>query len=281
MANFYSNSDRGYSLVLEVTQTGQNKGANQSTVRSRLLLRNTTVTFAQYTVTGSMVINGTTHSYNARPSMLSNHSTIVLLDKTQTVTHNPDGKKAINVSASIRGSGGYSPGGLSTGTKSFGLTPIPRVSGVSASNVAVGSNMAITINSYDNNFTHNLRYSFGSLSGDVARGVKGAYNWTVPATFAEQLPNATSGRGTLVCETYTGATKIGESQTSFTLSVPNDYKPSLVGFDLVETFAPVQKLNLGTNQFVQVLSNPKVVFGGASGVYGSTITGYKLSLIHI
>lgn len=279
MVNFYSNSDRGYSLILEVTQTGQNKGANQSTVRSRLLLRNTTVTFAQYTVTGSMVINGTTHSYNARPSMLSNNSTIVLLDKTQTVTHNPDGKKAVSVSASIRGSGGYSPGGLSTGTKSFGLTPIPRVSGVSASNVAVGSNMAITINSYDNNFTHHLRYSFGSLSGDVARGVKGTYNWTVPATFAEQLPNATSGRGTLVCETYSGATKIGESQTSFTLSVPNDYKPSLVGFDLVETFTPVQKLNLGTNQFVQVLSNPKIIFGGASGVYGSTITGYKAEIV--
>ncbi|MGV3011830.1 DUF859 family phage minor structural protein [Streptococcus thoraltensis] len=279
MVNFYSNSDRGYSLVLEVTQTGQNKGANQSTVRSRLLLRNTYTTFAQYTVTGSMVINGTTHSYNARPSMLSNNSTIVLLDKTQTVVHNPDGKKAINVSASIRGSGGYSPGSLSTGTKSFGLTPIQRVSGVSASNVAVGSNMAITINSYDNNFTHNLRYNFGSLSGDVARGIRGTYNWTVPATFAQQLPNATSGRGTLVCETYSGATKIGESQTSFTLSVPNDYKPSLVGFDLVETFTPVQKLNLGANQFVQVLSNPKVVFGGASGVYGSTITGYKAEIV--
>lgn len=279
MANFYSNSDRGYSLVLEVTQTGQNKGANQSTVRSRLILRNTTVTFAQYTVTGSMVINGTTHSYSGQPSMLSNNSSIVLLDKTQTVTHNSDGTKSINVSASIRGSGGYSPGSLSTGTKSFGLTTIPRVSGVSANDVAIGSSMTITINDYDSSFIHNLSYSFGSLSGYIVRGVKDTHSWTIPATFAEQLPNATSGRGTLVCETYSGSTKIGESQTTFVLSIPDDYKPSLMGFDVSETFSPVANLKLGPNQFVQILSNPQIIFGGASGVYGSTITGYKAEIV--
>lgn len=279
MANFYSNSDRGYSLVLEVTQTGQNKGANQSTVRSRLILRNTTVTFAQYTVTGSMVINGTTYSYSGQPSMLSNNSSIVLLDKTQTVTHNSNGEKSINVSASIRGSGGYSPGSLSTGTKSFGLTTIPRVSSVSANNVAMGSNMTITINANDTSFTHNLRYSFGSSSGTIATGVKGTYSWFVPMTLAEQLPNATSGRGTLVCETYSGSTKIGESHTTFVLSIPDDYKPSLMGFDVSETFSPVANLKLGPNQFVQILSNPQVVFGGASGVYGSTITGYKAEIV--
>ena len=279
MANFYSNSDRGYSLVLEVTQTGQNKGANQSTVRSRLILRNTTVTFAQYTVTGSMVINGTTYSYSSQPSMLSNYSSIVLLDKTQTVTHNSNGTKSINVSASIRGSGGYSPGSLSTGTKSFGLTTIPRVSSVSASNIAIGSSMTITINDYDSSFVHNLRYSFGSSSGYIARGIKDTYSWSVPATLAEQLPNATSGRGTLVCETYSGSTKIGESQTTFVLSIPEDYKPSLMGFDVSETFSPVANLKLGTNQFVQILSNPQVVFGGASGVYGSTITSYKAEIV--
>ena len=279
MANFYSNSDRGYSLVLEVTQTGQNKGANQSTVRSRLILRNTTVTFAQYSVTGSMIINGTTHSYSGQPSMLSNNSSIVLLDKTQTVTHNTNGTKSINVSASIKGSGGYSPGSLSTGTKSFGLTAIPRVSSVSATNVAIGSSMTITINDYDSSFVHNLRYSFGSLSGYIARGIKDTYLWTTPATLAEQLPNATSGRGTLVCETYSGSTKIGESQTTFVLSIPEDYKPSLMGFDVSETFSPVANLKLGPNQFVQILSNPQVVFGGASGVYGSAITGYKAEIV--
>lgn len=279
MANFYSNSDRGYSLVLEVTQTGQNKSANQSTVRSRLILRNTTVTFAQYTVTGSMIINGTTHSYSGQPSMLSNNSSIVLLDKTQTVTHNSNGDKSINVSASVRGSGGYSPGSLSTGTKSFGLTAIPRVSGVSATNVAIGNSMTVTINDYDSSFVHNLRYSFGSSSGYIARGIKDTYSWTTPATLAEQLPNATSGRGILVCETYSGSTKIGESQTTFVLSIPDDYKPSLMGFDVSETFSPVANLKLGPNQFVQILSNPQIIFGGASGVYGSTITGYKAEIV--
>lgn len=279
MANFYSNSDRGYSLVLEVTQTGQNKSANQSTVRSRLILRNTTVTFAQYTVTGSMVINGTTHSYSGQPSMLSNNSSIVLLDKTQTVTHNTNGTKSINVSASIKGSGGYSPGSLSISTKSFGLTTIKRVSTITTKDVAIGSTMAITINDYDSSFVHNLRYTFGLTSGSIATGIKDSYSWAVPATLAEQLPNATSGRGTLVCETYSGSTKIGESQTTFVLSIPEDYKPSLMGFDVSETFSPVANLKLGTNQFVQILSNPQITFGGASGVYGSTVTGYKAEIV--
>lgn len=279
MANFYSNSDRGYSLVLEVTQTGQSKSANQSTVRSRLILRNTTVTFAQYTVTGSMIINGTTYSYSGQPSMLSNYSSIVLLDKTQTVTHNSNGEKSINVSASIKGSGGYSPGSLSTGTKSFGLTPIPRVSSVSANNVAMGSNMTITINANDTNFTHNLRYSFGSSSGTIATGVKGTYSWFVPMTLAEQLPNATTGRGTLVCETYSGSSKIGESQYSFTLTIPDNIKPSIVMIDVVETQTTVNNLNLGANTFVQIMSLPQVLFRSANGVYGSTITGYRAEVV--
>ena len=279
MANFYSNSDRGYSLVLEVTQTGQNKSVNQSTVRSRLILRNTTVTFAQYTVTGSMVINGTTHSYSGQPSMLSNNSSIVLLDKTQTVTHNSNGEKSINVSASIRGSGGYSPGSLSTGTKSFGLTTIPRVSSVSANNVNMGSNMTITINANDTSFTHNLRYSFGSSSGTIATGVKGTYSWFVPMTLAEQLPNATSGRGTLVCETYSGSSKIGESQYSFILTIPDNIKPSIVMIDVVETQTTVNNLNLGANTFVQIMSLPQVLFRSANGVYGSTITGYRAEVV--
>ncbi|MEQ9810300.1 DUF859 family phage minor structural protein [Streptococcus jiangjianxini] len=279
MVNFYSNSDRGYSLVLEVTQTGQNKGANQSTVRSRLLLRNTYTTFAQYTVTGSMVINGTTHSYNARPAMLSNNSTITLLDKTQTVTHDSNGAKTINVSASIRGSGGYSPGSLSTGTKSFRLTDIPRSSTVQISNAIIGSSATITINASDSSFTHNLRYGFGSLSGYIARGVKGSTTWAIPMDFANQLPNATSGGATIWCETYSGSTKISESRRDFVISVPESIKPSLSGFDVMETFSPVKALNLGANQFVQILSNPQVGFSGASGIFGSSITGYKAEIV--
>lgn len=276
ISSFSGNSN----LQLEITwsQTGQSVANNTTTGTVKVYLRASSYAWVTWTGTKSLTVtvNGSATTVNINPTISSGQRKEIF-SRSYAVGHNANGTKSFGISATLPLN--ISPYGTATVSQTVQPKTIPRVSSVSANNVAIGSSMTITINDYDSSFVHNLRYSFGSSSGYIVRGVKDTHSWTIPATLAEQLPNATSGRGTLVCETYSGSTKIGESQTTFVLSIPEDYKPSLMGFDVSETFSPVANLKLGPNQFVQILSNPQITFGGASGVYGSTITGYKAEIV--
>ncbi|MGT2911790.1 DUF859 domain-containing protein [Streptococcus cameli] len=277
MAEFWSNTDRGYRIRLWIDQTSQNIAGNSSQVRVRLALLNTTTTFSDYNCTASATVNGQTINWSGRPSMLSYNQTIMLIDRTITVGHNADGKKSFGWSASFSGSGGYSPGTLSL-SGNFGLTTIPRTSSFSGQTVAVGSNMSININRASSSFTHTLRYGFGSKSGTIATGVATGTTWAVPINFAEEIPNGTSAQGTIWCDTYSGNTKIGTSHYIFTVTVPDTIKPTFTGITLSDANTAAQSLMPG-NTFIQVVSNIKVTFNGAAGSYGSSITGYKAEIV--
>lgn len=278
MAEFWSNNDRGYRIRLWIDQTSQNIAGNSSQVRVRLALLNTTTTFAQYSCSAYVDLNGQRLNWSGSPNMTSYNSTIMLIDQTITVGHNADGTKTFGLMASFSGSGGYSPSTLSIGGNSFTLTTIPRTSSFSGQTVAVGSNMAITINRASSAFTHNLRYGFGSKSGTIATGVATSTSWAVPINFAEEMPNGTSAQGTIWCDTYSGNTKIGTSHYIFTVTVPDTIKPTFTGITLSDVNTAAQSLIPG-NTFIQVVSNIKVAFSGASGSYGSSITGYKAEIV--
>lgn len=138
--------------------------------------------------------------------------------------------------------------------------------------------MTITINRASSAFTHNLRYGFGSKSGTIATGVATSTSWAVPINFAEEMPNGTSAQGTIWCDTYSGNTKIGTSHYIFTVTVPDTIKPTFTGITLSDVNTAAQSLIPG-NTFIQVVSNIKVAFSGASGSYGSSITGYKAEIV--
>lgn len=278
MAEFWSNNDRGYRIRLWIDQTSQNISGNSSQVRVRLALLNTTTAFAQYSCSAYVDLNGQRLNWSGSPNMTSYNSTIMLIDQTITVGHNADGTKTFGLMASFSGSGGYSPSTLSIGGNSFTLTTIPRTSSFSGQTVAVGSNMTITINRASSAFTHNLRYGFGSKSGTIATGVATSTSWAVPINFAEEMPNGTSAQGTIWCDTYSGNTKIGTSHYIFTVTVPDTIKPTFTGITLSDVNTAAQSLIPG-NTFIQVVSNIKVAFSGASGSYGSSITGYKAEIV--
>lgn len=282
MTNFYSNSDRGYSLLMIVENVGTpNIANNTSDVRARLYLRNTTTTFAGYNVSGSMTIDGTSYSYSASPSMLSNNSSILLLDKTKSgIGHNSDGKKTITVSASIRGSGGYSPGTLTIGNNQFTLPVIQRASTVTCtSELDIGSTMTIGITAQSTSFTHEIRYNWNGKLGTIASGTTStSLTWTVPMDFCNDIPNGTRFVGTIYCDTYLGSTLIGTKQSIFYGNVPASVKPTLSSITLTDTNNKASTL-VGASNFVQIMSNASVTFNGASGAYGSTISTYKAEIV--
>lgn len=279
MAEFWSNNDRSYYLRLWVDQVSQNISDNSSQVRLRLALTNGAHTFADYDCTASVTVDGQTLSWSGRPSMLSQNSSIMLIDKTVTIRHENDGKKSFGLSAAFSGGGGWSPGTLSISRNSFTLSTIPRSSSVSASAGVIGSLVTININRQSSTFKHTVRYSWAGKNGTIATNVDTSTTWTIPIDFANDIPNSASGTGTIYVDTYSGSTKTGTQSTTFTASVPGNVKPNFTGISLSDLNSAAQNLIPNGNTFIQVISNIKVAFNGAVGSYGSSITGYYAEIV--
>nr|DAX67774.1 MAG TPA: protein of unknown function DUF859 [Caudoviricetes sp.] len=279
MADFWSNTNRGYRIRLWIDQTSQSIEDNSSQVRVRLALLNTFATFAEYNCTASVIIDGQTINWSGRPSMLSQNQVIMLIDRTVTVGHNADGTKTFNLSASFSGSGGWSPDDLNIDGNSFTLKTIPRSSSVSVGTGVIGSAVTININRQSSSFKHTVRYTWAGKSGTIATNVDTSTTWTIPLDFANDIPNSASGTGTVYVDTYSGSTKTGTQSTTLTASVPGSVKPTFSGITLSDLNSAAQNLIPSGNTFIQVISNIKVAFNGAVGSYGSSITGYYAEIV--
>lgn len=214
-------------------------------------------------------INGVTYSASVTSSQKITSGGINLFSKTVTIPHNADGSKTIYVSAWINHSQ------VTSSEQGFNvtLTSIPRATTptLSATSFDMGSSVTISTPRASSSFTHTLTYQFGSLSGTIATGVATSRTWTVPLTLANAIPNATSGTGSITCQTYNGSTLIGSKSVTFTAKVPASAVPSISSVSIVEA---VEGIASKFNGFVQNRSKLNVSIN-ASGVYNSTITTYE------
>ena len=201
-----------------------------------------------------------------------------------TVGHKPEGDKTAGISISSNMSN-ISYGSLSFGNASgswtHGLPTIPRSSSssISFSTGTIGSPLAITINRASTSFTHTLRWAWGSRSGTIASGLTTSASWTIPMDFCNEIPNNISGSGTIYVDTYSGSTKIGTQSKTFTANVPDSVIPTFTGITLDDQNAIAKALITG-NTFVQIMSDIKVIFNGATGAYGSTIKGFRAEVLN-
>lgn len=212
--------------------------------------------------------------------MLSNNSEIQLIDRTITVQHADDGTGVFVVRAHFNGSGGYSPGNLDIGSQTITLTTIPRGSTVSVSDGVIGKQVDISIDRKIDGATHTLRYAWGNKQGEIANNVGTSYKWTIPEDFANDIPNSTSGRGTIYVDTYINGNFIQTQSTTFTASViTNNMKPSLTGFTLTDANPVSQRVIPESTHFVSIMSLVKVTFNGAQAKSGATIAGYYAEIV--
>lgn len=279
MAEFLSNNDRGYRIRLWIDQTSQNIAGNSSQVRVRLALLNATTTFVQYSCSAYVDLNGQRLNWSGSPSMLGYNQTIMLIDQTITVGHNADGTKTFGLMASFSGGGGWSPGTLSIGGNSFTLTTIPRSSSVSVGAGTIGSSVTINISRQSSSFKHTVRYAWGNKSGTIASNVDTSTTWTIPLDFANDIPNSATGTGKIYVDTYSNGRMTGTQSVTFTATVPDTMKPTLSRVTLSDASTIAQNLIPNSDTFIQVISNIKVAFDGASGSYGSIITGYRAEIV--
>lgn len=197
----------------------------------------------------SVTVNGLKYS-GTNTVGISANSTKTLASSTTNIKHNDDGKKTFSYSFSqYFGIDFNGTVGTKSGSGSGTLTTISRASQPSCitypdhtQNVGeFGDTISIHMNRASSDFTHKVRYAFGSQTGtcidaetgEAATSVTNGFKWTIPLSLMNLIPATTSGSGTIYVDTYNGTTKIGTKSCGFTATVPASVKP-LCGFSLTD-----------------------------------------------
>lgn len=143
---------------------------------------------------------------------------------------------------------------------------------LSKSTVEMGTAVTISTPAANSGYRHTLRYAFSSASGTIASGVASSYSWTPPVSLAAQIPSATSGSGTIYCDTYSGSTLLGTKSVSITLTVPASVRPTAGTLS-----AAVADDSSGTGMYVKGMGKARVTLSGAAGAQGSSIRSVVIS----
>lgn len=280
MATAQFSGQYGHNMTLEAWSdwNRQDTVNNRSTVNLQARLR-TNGYASVWGVTAPMTIHvdGGGEIVNASVNIGTN-SSLLIFGKDYVVNHDENGNKTVNISFKVDvNTGGY---GSSTVSLSIPLPQIKRASTISDVTGTLGSPMTLDISRKDSSYTHNLKYEFGKLSGTIATGVGTSCSWTPPLSLATAMPNRTSDWGQIVLETYSGSTKIGQTNCILTLNVPTSMTPSLGSITLTDSNTAVNNLLNTANTFAEIVSDIKVAFNSATGVQGSTITGYHAEIVN-
>lgn len=275
----YSNSNNGLYLNVYIEQGAQNIAANTTTVNWRATVSRP-VYYHTYNKQGdstlSLSLDGrNVHSSN--PTWEVWDGEVTLARGSSTITHNTDGSKTLPLSCTFNPNNGYHES--ITVTANISLTTIPRASSVSVNAGIIGSPITINISRHSSSFKHTVRYVWGNKSGTIASNIDTSTTWMIPLDFANEIPNSTSGTGTIYVDTYSAGTKTGTQSTILTASIPQNMKPTLSNVTLTDANGVARGL-LNGNNFLQIVSDIQVGFNGASGAYGSTITGYRAEIVN-
>lgn len=141
-------------------------------------------------------------------------------------------------------------------------------SNVGATDANIGSKSAITVTKYNSNYYHSLQYSFGDVSGYITSSgdvqstetkfSNESVSFTVPSSFYNQIPNAKTGKCTIICRTYENAsstTVLGEPSTCiFTVTATGS--PSVSG-DVVDTDSTTVVLTGNPSTLIRYRSDPR------------------------
>lgn len=131
--------------------------------------------------------------------------------------------------------------------------------------------MIITTNRQSEEVTHTLRYSFGGASGTIAENVTDTATWTPPLLLASQIPSATTGLCTILCDSYIGSNMIGTTQKMLTLTIPDTVVPTISAVTISEASAGIAE-KFGAYIRTHSALTTKI---SASGTQGSTISSYR------
>ena len=280
MEEYWSNTDKGFRIKMTIDQVGQNVEKNSSTVRIRLVLFNTNQTFPRgmckwYVDAFGQYIGDTNHLEVSRQN-----SETQLIDKTIEVEHT-NGKNVFGSKAFFYCYSPQGPGGLNVGPYAITLDPITNASVLTMpSNVILGDSVNFSIAKRVASAKHTLRYSWYGLEGKLADNIDTSYKWTIPESFANDIPNSSSGWGTIFLDTYVDGKLINTQSKTFTAGLSlNRVKPTFSRIALADATELTRNITQSDRHFVSVLSKIYARFENVQVRYGASITGYFMEIV--
>ena len=165
------------------------------------------------------------------------------------------------------------------GTNTVTLTGNIPASTIGAHTFTIGTSGTVTVNRASNNLGHLVYYTFYNETNQpaVAKTTATTLTWTPKMSLCNQLPNATSGTGTIYVATYngTGNTQIGTAQSgTLTLKVPASVVPTDLSISTV-----IQNSNATINGWGIAVAGYSTVkcTVAANGAYSATISTRKVT----
>jgi len=231
----------------------------------------------------SIWLNGSS-VHSSHPDFDTSGNEVTLASGEVTIPHNGDGTKTFAVWASFDPNNGAH--GNITVSANYTLSSISRSSSVSdnalSGNRQLGSPHTLTIDRKSSSFTHQVWYRvFGSDWIDLGKNHTTSVSFTPQLDLARYLPKTSSGVMDICVRTYNGTTQIGNDVYSngWYFEIPESVKPTFSSLTLTDMNTVARQL-LSGNNFLQIISDIQVDFNGASGAYGSTITGYHAEIVN-
>lgn len=268
---------RGALLTLDVNVIAQSVAGNYSTIAASLSITGVPSATFKGDATAA-AISGIGAAVGGSFTWASGTTGKVILSFTRDVAHAADGTLYLEVAGSIGATGTTGLGGpTGLGAYAFYAPTIARASNPTFSSATVNAGSPVTIytNRASTGFTHTLTYAFGSATGTIATGVADSVSWTPSLDLLNQIPNNTSGSATITCHTYSGATLIGSRAVALTIAAGPAIIPD---FTTITHSEAVPAVASTVGAYVQSLSRLNLELTGAAGVYGSTITSYRITV---
>ena len=271
----------GHNLQLEVVSEGyrQDIAGNFSVinVQVKLVSNGYAAIYDGANKSLAIIVGGETRNVTADATIGQNQNKLIF-DNEFRVPHDQNGTKTVNINARLDiNVSGY--GSASVGFNRR-LPDIPRASSGNDVTAVIGQPVTININRKNDTFKHAIWATYGSFNKQITtNNVDTSFSWTPPLELCEQTPNSASGFGNVTIITYDGSREIGRDVKRLNLSIPDSVKPTLTGFTLTDGNAIAANIVSGGEHFIKILSDIRVNFGAASGVYGSTITGYYAEIV--
>ncbi|WP_248621595.1 DUF859 family phage minor structural protein [Enterococcus cecorum] len=278
-----------HTLIVEWSAS-QNIGGNYSTVTANLYIKGnysySTIYSGSVAKSVALVINGNRKNGQARIDINGTEKRL-LLSHSVNVGHNADGTKTCRLegmlNSQITWSGTYY-GSEQWTRQDWGLNTIPRASTFNQSSTTfnMDSEGTIYINPASTSFNHKLYMYFGNKKVLLRDNAPVNQNFNVrfnASDFGDQIPNATSGVGVLLLETYNGGNLVGSNQRTTYLNLPSNYVPSQPSVTVSDESSVPAKLGVSKTVGIYVKGMSLLRFNSsASGVLGSTIINYKVQI---
>lgn len=274
---------QGYwEVSLTVTESGTSAENNTSSAYWELWIARTYA--SEYPMAGTPTINikiSGKSAYSDSPyfniSSITDKGVKLLSGTVSGIEHDDKGVvKSDAISFTWSGSG-FSPSSVSASGK-YSTTTIPRASSISVSNYNLGQNISIAIGKKVSSFTSTLTYKIGSRTGTIATKTSiSPYVWEMSSTLIKQIkqdnPKNKKVSAIVYCDTYSGDTKIGATQSAtFELTIVD--KPTIDNVSIVETIELIKQY---TTSIMKYLSVPKFNITAIPSE-GTTISKYRVKI---